>query len=215
MAFPLFIVSFNVFVFVLAVIYGHGQGDVFHYFQEGRLITFWSSFQLVAIAVFCWVIHERDRLRHSGPVWSSGSLIWALMALGFLFLAFDETLMIHENADFKIHEILDIPETNLTDRLDDFIVLFYGLAGFYFMWRFRSGLTPYLAVARKLVVPGILIFLAMVAADVLTNRRDIILDENLHNMLSLLEEATKIAAECLLLLGAYQSWKLSCSRSIT
>ena len=51
-----------------------------------------------------------------------GSRVWGLIAGGFVFLAVDEALQIHERLDFVIHKALNIRETALTDRLDDAII---------------------------------------------------------------------------------------------
>lgn len=61
--------------------------------------------------------------------WRDPSVVWAIIASGFLFLAADEVLRIHENLDQLIHYVFGLKETNLTDRIDDLIVGMYGLVG--------------------------------------------------------------------------------------
>nr|WP_319398940.1 hypothetical protein [uncultured Carboxylicivirga sp.] len=53
--------------------------------------------------------------------------IWLMISKGFTFLALDEILLIHENIDKWIHAFFQITQTHLTDRIDDFIILLYGI----------------------------------------------------------------------------------------
>ncbi len=205
MAFGKFVITLDVVLVGWALQEGYVVGEAQYYFREDRLVTYLSAFQLLAIAVFCWMVFERDATA-TGPVWRRAGAIWALMAAGFLFLAFDETLMIHERIDFALHRLLDVRETALTDRLDDFLVLLYGVLGGALLWRSRSALVRYRS-AKAMVVGGIILFALMVLLDMVTNRRDLISDVELNAWAAVAEDVAKIAAECLFLLAAHRCWR--------
>ena len=211
MAFPIFIILLDVIITGWAIHTGYAVGDLYHYFEERRVVTYLSSFQLVALSILCWIIFEENRENGNDPAWRSPHFIWTLMAAGFLFLAFDEVLMVHEKIDFSLHRALQIRETAVTDRLDDLIVLVYGLIGLVLLGRYRKALARY-AHVMPLVASGAFLFLLMVGLDMLTNRRDVILDRALHSWISVIEDTTKIAAECLFLMAAHRCWGLSTNR---
>ncbi len=211
MAFAAFIILLDVILTGWAIYAGYAMGDLNHYFEERRVVTYLSSFQLVALSILCWIIFEENRENGSVPAWRSPHFIWALMAAGFLFFAFDEVLLIHEEIDFSFHRALHIRETALTDRLDDLIVLVYGLIGLVLLGRYRKALARY-AHVTPLVASGAFLFLLMVGLDMLTNRRDVILNPALHSWLTVIEDTAKIAVECLFLIAAHRCWRLSTNR---
>jgi hypothetical protein len=161
-----------------------------------------SAILLVVTSVICRRILDLRRPPNAwmffGP-WR----IWAFISLGFLFLAFDELWSIHERIDQKIHAIFSLEETAFTDRIDDFIVLFYGVIGAILIYahlgEFRS-----LTSLRKYLGIGFVLLFLMILVDAGTNRkeyidfmniqgemRDIIVEVAWHteNVLKLMSEA--------------------------
>jgi len=208
-AFPLFVLLFDVVLVGWAIVQGYQDDSPQYFFKEGRLITFLSSFHLIAIGLLCWLIYESKRYEENGGLWSSPVLIWLLMALGFLFLAFDETMRIHEGIDFSLHNLIGIKETALTDRLDDVLILLYALIGLFAIYLYRAQLSIYYPLIRGYFIAAFMVLLLTVILDVLTNRHDIIHDIGWHQFLSVLEEVMKIVAEFLFLAAAYRCWKFS------
>ena len=160
----------------LAIAIGDGQffhGDPRRRFQEGQSVTWVSAAHLVALGLVAWRILVLRKAQSRQPILRSPLLIWALMAAGFLFLAADELFEIHEQVDLAIHSLFAITETNLTDRIDDLLVLLYlviGLAAVCIarneLWRYRGTLSFFAA--------GFALALAMVVLDVLTNDVDLL-----------------------------------------
>lgn len=135
--------------------------------DEGDMFTFLSALQLLAAGLVSLAVF-RFRNRQSGPWrWRSSYTIWALMGVGFIFLAIDEISQFHENLDRWIHHGLGIAETLWTDMLDDLIVALYGLIGLAGIGYYRREFPPYKG-ALKLLIPGFILLFAMVGLDIAT-----------------------------------------------
>jgi hypothetical protein len=188
------------------VIYGYTRVD---HFQEGGSITILSVLQLL---VMSWLSYSTLRARRESPrrpLWRERAAIWAIIALGFLFLAADEYFLIHENLDLLIHDAFNASETGLSDRIDDILVALYGLAGIGALILYRDELRLYRA-ARPFAVGGFCLLVVTVGLDALTNRNDILplflerdLADPLHGWLLVVEDAVKILAEGLLISALY------------
>lgn len=202
LTFPRFVLTLNILLLGIALFAGIAVGNIEYYFKECRLMTFFSSFQLIAIAVFCGIIAERKTETRSIH-------IWLLMAFGFVFLAFDEVLMIHETIDFRIHDWLEINETSLTDRIDDLIVFSYLLIGLGLLWYYRESLQHCLPIAKQYATPTLTLISYTIIADILSNRQDIISNDLLFQIIKQSEDFAKIMAECILLIAAYRLWKMT------
>lgn len=162
--------------FALPLLAGGGTDS---WSDETSTVTLASLINLWTIAWLNLAIYKR---RHGGgwPAFpslrrriASPRAIWLVMAVGFFYLGLDDVLQIHENIDKWIHALLHAQPDNLTDRIDDLLVLLYGLIGLAVMWRSRRDLLAYRAELWPLV-PGFLLMVAMVACDTLTNRADIL-----------------------------------------
>ena len=169
-----------VYVDFLAVLLAIGLGFALHqsptaYTGEGEPITWLSFAHLLVISGIAGSIfyYRTDGRLHAG-MWRSPMLIWLLIALGFLFLAVDEVAKIHESLDRSFHRILQMQETGLTDRLDDAIVLAYGVMGLGVLYVYREELMPY-RPALPLVVGGFALFIFMGLLDAMVNRNDVFL----------------------------------------
>ncbi|MBF0369454.1 MAG: hypothetical protein HQL52_08370 [Magnetococcales bacterium] len=207
--FTLFLIALDTILCGSALYGGSFEGDLEYYFRENRLMTHLSAFHLVAVALFCWLVYERDALEGETdkPHWQRPVFIWALMALGFLFLAFDEMMMIHEEIDYLIHDLLEMRESGVSDRLDDLVVFAYTFIGLGLMYRYRKGLIPYWESAGGMVAGGVVLSILMGVMDILTNRHDILTHPVIYDWVSTSEDVIKIYAECLLVLAAYSCLK--------
>jgi hypothetical protein len=125
-------------------------------------VTFLSTAQLVTCAALLAATFWGRR--HSG----AGTL-WAVMAVGFLFLAADELFEFHERFDRSIHQVFSLRETPLSDRIDDGIVFLYALIGLFALHRGRRELALFRGAWPTLRLAITLLF-AMVVLDLLTNR---------------------------------------------
>ena len=212
---PTFLLSL-VYIDLLAVLLAFGLGFAWHqnptaYTGEGDPIT-WLSFAhlLVTSALAGGVFYCRRGGSPDLTVWRHPAFVWLLVALGFLFLAVDEVAKIHESLDRFVHRLLQRPETGLTDRLDDAILLGYGLVGAAVLYAYRSELASYRTVL-PLVVCGFILFIFMGLFDALVNRPDVFLfmgisqegSESLGKWLGGVEEGLKILAEAAFLGAAY------------
>ena len=205
-----------VYMDFLAVLLALGLGFAWHqnptaYTGEGDPIT-WLSFAhlLVISGLAGGVFYCRTGGNLDLAVWRHPAFVWLLITLGFLFLAVDEVAKIHESLDRFAHRLLQRPETALTDRLDDAILLGYGLSGMAVLYAYRSELISYRPVL-PLVICGFVLFLFMGLLDALVNRPDVFLfmgisqegSASLGKWLGGVEEGLKILAEAAFLGAAY------------
>ena len=110
-------------------------------------------------------------------------------------------------------------ETGLSDRLDDVIVLGYGVLGVAVLCVYRAELTDYREVL-PLVTCGAILFLFMRGLDTVGNRGDVfraigVPDEGvgiLRSWLGGIEEALKLCAEAALLGSVYTCAYITAAR---
>ena len=111
------------FCIASAVVMGVRIGKPLRYFGEHQFITWISAIQLLFVAWLSYRIFHVQVKNHSlKKVWRSPAILWFLICLGFIFLAFDDYCSIHENVDRWIHHVLGMKETALSDRIDDVLV---------------------------------------------------------------------------------------------
>ena len=187
------------------VIYYQGGRDPF---GERGFITFLSSAQLLAIAGLNYQIF-RVKKAASQSAKPSAHRLWQLLALGFVFLAADEFLAIHEVTDLFIHDVFNLQETVMTDRIDDAIVGLYAIVGLVMVWTHRREFFVS-APAIAFLKTGFGLLGVMVVIDVVTNDELFfyrlfqpataeIVDTALYN----LEDSLKILTEACLILAFY------------
>jgi hypothetical protein len=211
--FRYFIVIFNITLPVMALIGGYLKGNINVYFSEWGFITKQSAFMLVALHVYSGLIFEAEYQINRSDNQPGHSIPWALMSLGFLYLAFDEVMQFHERLDSAIHKWLGIRETGVTDRLDDVLILLFVLMGMFMLYYYRSTLVKY-RVAIPYLIVGFGLALLMAGLDILTNRPDIIRDRTTLKIMEVIEELSKVFAELSFLLGVNKCWQELHSRSL-
>lgn len=89
---------------------------------------------------------------------------WLASAVAFFFFAFDEYFLIHENLDKWILHALQLPKNRLTDKLDDLIVLVYGLIALYILYKSWPWLRRHAGFIRN-VKAGFACLLIMIFFD--------------------------------------------------
>lgn len=185
------------------------------YFQETSLICWVSWIQLLAIA---YITHKTYKITQKIALgnFRQKQRFWRLISIGFLFLAVDEVLQIHERTDKLLHYILNLQETAVTDLLDDIIVACYVIVALIFLARNYPIIKQYKKSFVWFIIGFGLTFL-MVVLDLLTNNHVIL--ENFINdserlkvissWLKTVEDSAKIIAEGMFLVGFYHCWKIA------
>lgn len=170
-------------------------------FGECDLLTWFSFFLLITAGLICKKIGERSLFAEEDNG-SSQSTLWRLLYLGFIFLAFDELLRIHERIDELFHKLLGIEENALTDHLDDLIIVIYGLIGFFVLllyWREALKLLQ----SWRLIFFAILCSVLTVLFDFIGNSRDFFVEvfgdhqlaERVISFIDVIEDSFKLYGE--------------------
>ena len=180
-----------------------------NHFQEGGFITILSIIQLLAISFLSFKIFLARDVTRGRSLLKRPSALWAIIALGFLFLATDDYCRIHENVDHLIHYAFNLQETGFTDRIDDILVGLYGLAGIRVLIAYREELINYRETFKFFIIGFVFLF-SMVALDILTNRKDIlplIIDHHqvaaVHAFLSYTADSLKVFSEAFFIIAFY------------
>lgn len=197
----------NILAVLLAlVIYGAGGRD---HFGERGFITFLSTFQLLAIAGLSYKIRQTKSHQRNASEKVSAVVLWRVITWGFVFLAADEFLSLHEVADLFIHDIFNLRETGLSDRLDDIIVGLYGAVGVWVVMHYRQEFTAH-KIAIGFFKKGFILLFVMVGLDLLTNEQDLLeiffnpeLSNSIQTQVFHLEDSLKLLAEAFFALAFY------------
>jgi hypothetical protein len=159
----------NLIVIGHAIILGLVRtGNPSRFFGEGRHTTVVSCAQLLAVSFFSTRIFLARRSLASKVGSISSAWVWVFIAAGFVFLAADEALEIHERLDWLIHRTFHMRPTAWTDRLDDAIIAIYGFIGLAILWVFRRELLFFKRILRPLG-GGFVCLFASVACDAISN----------------------------------------------
>lgn len=207
---------FEAFAIGLALFLGSIEGDIRKHFKEGALITWISFFQILVISGISWKVFRLHDSKYSVRDWRSPYMVWAIVALAFLYLAVDEVAGIHEAVDKQIHMLFRIQETPLSDRLDDIIVGFYALLAIGILYYYREALKKYAGIFPY-IVAGFVFLFVMVVFDVMTNRIDMLqnLTQNsaftvtLLKWLSIGEETSKLLSEGMFLIAVTYCFQMA------
>lgn len=202
------VLAINIAAIVGTVVLSAPFGKVSRQFEDGGFITYVSVIQLFILSHFAYKIFKQRSKVFQHP-WQSPIAIWAIMSLGFSFLALDDLLMIHEWLDEVIHSILRFEETALSDRLDDFIIGCYGLLAIGGLVHYRKEIKHYRPALPHTVIAFVLLFIT-VAIDALTNRDDVLLTmfspEQVVNIVYWMvvpEDGLKILSEAFLIVAIH------------
>jgi len=188
------ILNINLALITLAILWGIVKKEPSMKFQEYGFITTFSAIQLLTIGIISFLSFRIKK-----------TIIWLLIAFGFTFLALDELFLIHENLDVWIHSLLGLEKTKWTDKIDDFIILFYGIIGAVLMAKnyktFIQNKTGLL-----FTVSGFIFMVLSVVIDTLTNDNlifstQLIDTETQYHLSCIIEESVKIISEGTLLAG--------------
>ena len=202
----IWVFSLNFAAIILALIV-HFQGGRDPFGERG-FITFLSVFQLLAIA---WLARKilKLKIKAKPPIQKSVKLFWRVICWGFIFLAADEFLSIHETTDMFIHDIFNLEETPVTDRIDDVIVGFYVLFGAGLVWLNRREITVHKR-AFSFLKQGFLLTVVMVAIDAFSNDQGFLerfflpsTADIIQHSLYQLEDSIKILIEAFFILAFY------------
>ena len=184
------------------------------YFGEGRFTTGASCLQLLLIAFFSARIFL---LRRSGPPtagFRASYWVWALMAAGFVFLAADDALKLHEHLDSWLLKTFAIEKTPFTDRLDDLLIALYGLIGAAVLWLCRHELLSLKVILPPLGAGFVCLFIS-VLGDTLSNGEtlllwltggDLPLAKRLDGWFSVVDGAFTLLAEGFFAAGFCAGW---------
>lgn len=177
-----------------------------HPFDENGVITLLSVCQLLLIGLVSFAVwKERNG---PGPIrWKDKTLIWLIMAVGFLFLAIDEKALIHEGLDRSFHKVMDMKETAWTSRIDDFLIGIYGIIGLVTLWFYSKEMLRFRRCILFLAA-GFAVLFVSVAADAASSKTDFLIwllgEETApvaHDIVGTVEEIGKVLAEALFLAG--------------
>ena len=179
------------------------------YFDDGGFISVLSIGQLLFIAYLCWrisILRSQQNSLLTG--WKNPSTFWQVMTAGFIFLALDEGLQIHENIDKNLHKLLNLNPDGVTDILDDLIILMYVIIGLLFLWIFKKELRKFTSALRWFIIGFGFSFLT-VALDLFTQKTYplSLLIQNHDKLISIYtgfqvsEEIAKILAEGAFIVG--------------
>ncbi len=144
------------------------------HFREHMFVTYLSGFQLLATGWLAFRIYQARRPAQTGPLWRSAVALWPLMALGFVFLAADETLQVHERLQRLAQHVLGTGDSSLGSRFGNLIMLAYGVAGVAILVACRREVKGALAL-RPYLLGGFVVAVAMVALDAATEKPDFLL----------------------------------------
>lgn len=186
----------NGLIVAVAVVLGERASAPARHFGESGFVTWVSGAQLLSISYLNWQLWRSRAGRFVQGSWREASLLWALIAAGFLFLAVDELVQIHEQLDQWTHALLRIKETGITDRLDDLIVAGYAVIGFSVLFVYRRELRL-LGGDVSLVILGCVLLLGMIVMDVLFR----------SGWASAAEEGLKLFSEAAFLAAFYSAYR--------
>lgn len=175
-------------------------------FDENGVITLLSVCQLLVVAFISFAVWKQRN--GPGPVrWKDKTLIWLIMGVGFLFLALDEKVLIHEGLDRSFHKLAHMKETGWTSRLDDLLVGVYGVIGMATLWFYSKEMLRFRRCLLFLGAGFAALFLSVVA-DASSSRPDFfnwLVGEPaaplFREIAETVEEGCKVLAEALFLTG--------------
>lgn len=201
------VIFIDLLVVFYALVTGNYSGEPF---KEDAFVTKFSYYQLLFSSFLSFYVFNIRKSQLQISSWRSLPVVWLLIALGFLYLSFDEVNQYHENLDINIHNLFHIKETGFTDRIDDLIIGIYLFLGIYLLSLYKEELLFYKKFKYIFLVAFYLTAL-MIIFDLLSNGNgvlyffvhDIDYSKYLQEKISIFEDILKIFAEGFLLGGIY------------
>ena len=164
---PSWVISAANFVIIFAFIVGYLSKNITLAYSEVGFGTYYSGAHLLLIAICCLHI-SRHAARAESPERRREASIWKFAAIGFFYLFFDEIAQIHEKIDFTIHYLFIETKSNLTDGIDDLILLSYIVFGGIFLLYNRATFLRNIGY-KKTYLAAFLLVLLMAALDIYGN----------------------------------------------
>lgn len=210
MLFPILLFAVDIALLTIAVLLGKRPTSLM---GEGKLITWVSAAQLIGLGLLSAMIYVIKKEKKTFSVKDEVS-VWALMALGFFFLAVDELTQIHENIKKWFHAGFNLMPTGWADRLDVLVTLIYGVIGIAVLLKYRRELS-FTRQARFFIIGGIVLFFISTGLDAATEQRDVL--PALFQLMQwpwisiewfgVAEEGTKLLAEASILSAFYLAYR--------
>jgi hypothetical protein len=165
----------NTLLITFAIALGLAKtGNPSRYFGEGRFTTAFSCFQLLLTAMFAGRIFAVRRAAATMRGFRAGYWVWLLVSVGFVFLALDDALQIHEKIDHWIGDIFHLKHGPWKDRIDDAVIGAYGFIGLGVLWTFRGELRQFRVMLKPLGY-GFGCLCASIICDTLSNNLGVFL----------------------------------------
>lgn len=207
------VVAANAVLLLLALALGEKPESAF---GESGFVTDVHVLVLFLAAAFAGLTFRARHASGSQPEgrWAAPEVFWAIVAVAFVYLAFDEAARIHEGLDKRFHEyVLGHPATALSTRLDDALVGVYALGALGLCWYYRTEILRVPALSRLLAV-ALALLLIDVVIDLLhhddvikmlaASYRDRV---RLDSWLTVVEESVKVLAGSLFCFAFYLAWR--------
>jgi hypothetical protein len=190
-----------------------GESPGLHFEEEG-FITYVSCLQLLIAAILAGKVFQRENSALN-PTKATSGLFWLMIAIGLFFLALDDGLEIHEKIDLWLHSFFNIQETNLTDLADDIIVGGYLLLFLiYIAWKWQT--IQVFKPSFRFFKIGLILTVIMMIFDLMSNNdlftslfiEDAAQGRVIRQVVGILEDAIKIFAEGIFIVGIYKCWQI-------
>lgn len=208
--FMTWVITLNLSVIGLAVFFGLLRGNLLKQFGEISLPTLASFIQLLLTALICWRVFKLESARVAQDNRAARPTIWALFAAGFIYLALDEVLKLHERMDKWIHLAFRFERTVMTERFDDIIVALYMIGALVVLFNYRRVLWKFLGT-WPFFACGFAAAAIMIGADFLGAYQRAMINlagpdrpDLLVTLCGVLEDSSKIIAEGLFLSGYFK-----------
>ncbi len=204
------------FLAVAAALGWRLRGDLTSLIGDNRPVSDFSALQLLVVAWLAMAIYHARKPASAAPHLQQPRLVWLLIALGFAFLTADQRFDLHERMDNVLHAVFHIQETAWTDRLDDLIVVGYGLCGLGVLFGYRHELAKFFGILPFLAI-GFGFFALSAVSDIASNRPDFLptlfvspaLGAWVYRWVAAADQVFTLIAECFFAAGFYYAWQQS------
>lgn len=208
--FYFFVIFLAQFIIIGAgLVLGFLRNNLDKHFGEAGFVTWFSFFNLLFVAFIAVIVannlywlgkKDKESQVNRYLFWS-----WIIIALGFLFLSFDEILMIHEKTKKSFHSFFQIKASDWTNRLDDLMVFLYAFIFIFWVYLFRYNIQLFRKV-KYFIFLALLFFAIMVYYDYLGKG---LTQYDKKTLFAVYEESAKIIAEGFFLLSAMHCLKIT------